>query len=76
MTEPDYTAHGGRVGYLVNRLNARLRPFIGGAQLGPANEAPLEPPVQGGACPLCGRAMDVHVVDRSFVRTMLHCPVD
>ena len=74
MASRDYSEYGSRFGYLVGRLNARLRPIIGGAQLGPANEAPLLPPAEGGPCPLCGRAMNDHSVDRSLERTMLHCP--
>lgn len=74
MTKRDYSEYGSRFGYLVSRVNARLRPFIGGAQLGPAGEAPLARPVEGGACPLCDGPMDAHVVDRSGTRTMLHCP--
>ena len=66
--------HGSRFGDLVEAMNARLRPYIGGAQLGLRNEAPLVPPARGGACPLCGAPMDEHVVDRSGPRTMVHCP--
>jgi hypothetical protein len=66
--------HGSRFGDLVEGLNRRLRPYIGGAQLGLKNEAPLVAPDHGGACPLCGRPMDEHVVDRTGPRTMLHCP--
>lgn len=65
---------GSRFGDFIENLNARLRPFIGGAQLGPRDEAPLVAPAHGGACPLCGSPMDQHDVDRSGVRTMLHCP--
>ena len=38
---------------LVERMNARLRPYIGGAQLGLRDEAPLVAPDHGGVCPLC-----------------------
>lgn len=69
----DYES-GSRFGDLVERLNRRLRPYIGAAQLGVKNEAPLVRPADGGACPLCGAPMDAHVVDRSGVRTMVHCP--
>ena len=64
-----------RFSRFIERINARLRPYIGGSQLGPPNEAPLVAPAHGGPCPLCGRAMDEHTVDRSGVRTMLHCPI-
>ncbi|WP_423923494.1 hypothetical protein ACPEEZ_05210 [Frigoribacterium sp. 2-23] len=65
---------GSRFGDFVERINQRLRPYIGSAQLGLKNEAPLVAPEHGGACPLCGSAMDEHVVDRTGPRTMLHCP--
>jgi hypothetical protein len=68
--------HGSWFGDAVERMNARLRPYIGGAQLGIRDEAPVVAPTHGGACPLCGRPMDEHVVDRSGPRTMLHCPRD
>ena len=68
--------HGSWFGDAVERMNARLRPYIGGAQLGIRDEAPVVAPAHGGACPLCGRPMDEHVVDRSGPRTMLHCPRD
>lgn len=68
--------HGSWFGDAVERMNSRLRPYIGGAQLGIRDEAPIVAPEHGGACPLCGRPMDEHVVDRSGPRTMLHCPRD
>jgi hypothetical protein len=68
--------HGSWFGDAVERMNSRLRPYIGGAQLGIRDEAPIVAPAHGGACPLCGRPMDEHVVDRSGPRTMLHCPRD
>ncbi|MBD8726324.1 hypothetical protein [Frigoribacterium sp. CFBP 13707] len=70
----DPHAHGSRFGDLVESMNARLRPYIGGAQLGLKNEAPPVAPAHGGACPLCGAPMDEHVVDRTGPRTMVHCP--
>jgi hypothetical protein len=70
----DPHAHGSRFGDLVEAMNARLRPYIGGAQLGLKNEAPPVAPAHGGACPLCGAPMDEHVVDRTGPRTMVHCP--
>ena len=76
MTRPErHHDHGSRFGDLVERMNARLRPYIGGAQLGLKNEAPVVAPQHGGVCPLCGAPMDEHVVDRTGVRTMVHCPV-
>ncbi|WP_141881789.1 hypothetical protein [Homoserinimonas aerilata] len=59
---------------LIERLNARLRPYIGSAPLGPYNEAPL-PAATTRACPLCGIAMSKHEVERRDGRpTKVHCP--
>jgi hypothetical protein len=58
-----------------DRLNRRLLPYIGPPPLGPYGEEPL-PPTQAKACPLCGRAMADHDVERRPDRpTQLHCPV-
>ncbi|WP_240665875.1 hypothetical protein [Agromyces sp. LHK192] len=65
-----------RRGYagFIDRLNARLLPWLGPPPLGPYDEpAPAKappPPV----CPLCSRPMAEHVIDRSAPRTQLHCP--
>ncbi|PVZ94629.1 hypothetical protein DDQ50_13120 [Amnibacterium flavum] len=60
------------LGGVINRLNDRLRPYIGPPQLGPYDEvaAPAAPP----ACPLCGFPMSEHRIERGLPRTMLHCP--
>jgi hypothetical protein len=57
------------------RLNRSLFPYIGPPPLGPYGEAPL-PPTGPKACPLCGQAMSLHVIERSGgnVPTRLHCP--
>jgi len=75
MPDESYSAEGTRFGDFIERLNRRLRPYLGGSQLGPPNEPALVAPEHGGACPLCALPMDEHVVDRSGTRTMLHCPV-
>ncbi|RXZ49310.1 hypothetical protein ESP57_10345 [Agromyces fucosus] len=68
------TPPGAQRGYagFIDRLNARLLPYIGPPPLGPYDEepAPATPP----ACPLCGAPMSSHTIDRSFERTQLHCP--
>ncbi|GAB3615878.1 hypothetical protein GCM10027416_04350 [Okibacterium endophyticum] len=60
-------------GGFTNWLNATLRPYLGAPPLGPYNEPPL-PPASGAACPLCGSPMSEHTIDRSGVRTQVHCP--
>lgn len=62
---------GGYAGF-INRLNARLLPYIGPPPLGPYDDAPA--PSRPPACPLCGVAMAEHEIDRSFERTQLRCP--
>ena len=58
-----------------DRLNGRLLPYIGPPPLGPYNEAPL-PPTAAKSCPLCGRAMSTHEIERGEGRTAtrMHCP--
>lgn len=59
---------------IVERLNAKLRPYIGAPPLGPYNEAPL-PPSRTQACPICGVAMSEHEIERREGRpTKVHCP--
>ena len=60
-------------GGFTNWLNNSLRPYIGPPPLGPYNEDPL-PPATASACPLCGRLMSEHIVDRSGERTQLYGP--
>jgi hypothetical protein len=64
----------GQRGYagFIDRLNARLLPYIGPPPLGPYDEAPA--PAKPPACPLCGAPMSEHDIDRSGERTQLHCP--
>ena len=57
-----------------NALNRVVYRFAGPAQVGIGRpEAPYVPPVDP-RCPLCGRRMDLHVIDRSGERTQVHCP--
>ncbi len=60
-----------------DRLNVKLYPYLGPAQLGVAGEA--APPVTRAdrGCPLCGQPMSRHVIDRpgGNVAHRLHCPV-
>jgi hypothetical protein len=64
----------GNRGYagLIERLNARLLPYLGPPPLGPYNEEPAL--ARPAACPLCGARMSEHDIDRSGERTQLHCP--
>ena len=56
----------------IERMNARLLPWIGPPPLGPYDEEPV--PVRPPECPLCGAPMSQHDIDRSGERTQLHCP--
>ncbi|MCS5733993.1 hypothetical protein [Herbiconiux daphne] len=57
----------------IDRLNRRLLPWIGPPPLGPYDvEVPTPPAAR--VCPLCGRPMDEHEIDRSGERTQLYCP--
>lgn len=66
---------GAQRGYagFIDRLNAKLLPYIGPPPLGPYDEEPK--PATAPTCPLCGAAMSAHDIDRSGERTQLHCPV-
>ena len=58
-----------------DRLNRALVPYIGPPPLGPYGEEPLAP-TAAKACPLCGKAMDLHEFDRSqdHTATRMYCP--
>lgn len=61
-------------GGLYSWVNGRMWRVLGPPPLGPYGEEPLPPAAQSG-CPLCGRLMSEHVIDRtSGPRTQLHCP--
>lgn len=74
VTRSERTASDGRRGYagLIDRLNAKLLPYIGPPPLGPYDDEPVA--VAPPACPLCGKPMAEHEIDRSGERTQLHCP--
>ncbi|NEM92435.1 hypothetical protein [Galbitalea soli] len=60
---------------LIDKLNARLLPYIGPPPLGPYDEAPL-PPTGAKPCPVCGNPMDAHTFDRlqGHAPSRMHCP--
>jgi hypothetical protein len=56
-----------------DRLNNRLRPYIGPPPLGPYDQAPE---VHVKPCPLCGAAMAGHGFEHRVGKpTLMHCPV-
>ena len=63
---------------IARRLDRGLFPFMGPAQIGAGHpEEPYRRPVDA-ACPICGRPMADHVVERSTGSTRatrLICPV-
>jgi hypothetical protein len=64
-------------GGVGNWLNARLFPYLGPPPLGPIDRESAESKAERaltGACPLCGRPMSEHEIDRSGERTQLYCP--
>jgi hypothetical protein len=57
-----------------DRLNRRLLPYIGPPPLGPYNEEPLTS-THAKPCPICGKPMADHDVERRADRpTQLYCP--
>jgi hypothetical protein len=70
-TRDERTGTRGFAGF-IERLNARLLPYIGPPPLGPYDEEPA--PTRPAACPLCDAPMSQHDIDRSGGRTQLHCP--
>ncbi len=63
----------GKPGF-YNGFNRFIYRFTGPAQIGAGHpEAPYAPPADP-RCPLCGRSMALHDIDRSGERTQLHCP--
>ncbi len=55
-----------------DRLNNRLRPYIGPPPLGPYGQ---EPEVHDKGCPLCGKAMAGHEFEhRAGKPTLMRCP--
>lgn len=70
-TRGDRTGSRGYAGF-IERLNARLLPYIGPPPLGPYDEEPVA--ARPASCPLCGALMSEHDIDRSGERTQLYCP--
>jgi hypothetical protein len=59
-----------------DRWNRTLFPYLGPPPLGPYDEEPL-PPTGPKPCPLCGQAMELHVIQRTaddHTPTRIHCP--
>jgi hypothetical protein len=57
-----------------DRLNFALFPYLGPPPLGPYDQEPL-PSAALKPCPLCGKAMSEHSMDRAAGRpTYLRCP--
>jgi hypothetical protein len=63
----------GAFGRAVERFNQRLRPYLGAPPLGPYDEETTPEP-RTRLCPMCGKPMPDHVIDRSGPRTQVHCP--
>ncbi|KQQ03657.1 MULTISPECIES: hypothetical protein [unclassified Rathayibacter] len=63
----------GKPGF-YNKFNRIIYSFTGPAHIGTGSpEAPFVPTADP-RCPLCGKPMDLHDIDRSGERTQLHCP--
>jgi hypothetical protein len=61
-------------GAAVERFNERLRPYLGAPPLGPYTDDPAPAP-RSQLCPMCGKPMPDHDIDRSGARTQVRCPV-
>lgn len=60
-------------GGLYQWVNSWMIRRMGPPQVGPyETQVPL--PEERNVCPLCGKPMAAHDVDRSGERTFLHCP--
>ncbi|XAO67850.1 hypothetical protein AAYO93_16470 [Diaminobutyricibacter sp. McL0608] len=71
MTRNDFGEAHPHEGFF-NKLNRVLFPWLGPPPLGPYDEppAPSAPP----PCPLCGKPMADHDIDRTGIKTQLYCP--
>jgi len=59
-----------------DKLNKALYPYLGPPPLGPYDEAE-QPASATKGCPMCGRPMGEHVMDRAPGRpTYMACPTD
>ncbi|MFF1633518.1 hypothetical protein [Leifsonia sp. NPDC058248] len=56
-------------------LDSKLLPILGPPPLGPYGE-PQEVDLLDAICPLCGRPMRDHVIERTEHHVYLHCPGD
>jgi hypothetical protein len=71
--EDETSEQGGYVGF-IDWLNRILLPVLGPPPVGPYNAVVTR--VGEAMCPVCGKPMSDHVIDRSSQETMLNCPVD
>ncbi|WP_075807081.1 hypothetical protein [Microbacteriaceae bacterium] len=71
--EPSLRARVRAAGGWYAYLNARLITIAGPASVGPYETTP-EPSRLERPCPLCGKAMASHRVDRAGPKPLLHCP--
>lgn len=57
-------------------FNSRLIRFAGPASVGPYESEPPPSAAERAerACPLCGKAMNLHDFDRSGPKPLMHCP--
>jgi len=63
-------------GGLYAWFNSRLIRFAGPASVGPYEKTPPPSAAERAerACPLCGAAMNLHEIDRSGPKPLMHCP--
>jgi hypothetical protein len=71
--EDESSGVGGYVGF-IDWLNGKLLPVLGPPPLGPYESVIKK--VGEAVCPVCGRPMWEHVMDRSTPETILNCPID
>jgi hypothetical protein len=57
-------------------VNTNLIRFAGPASVGPYEKTPPPSAAERAerSCPLCGAPMSEHEIDRSGVKTLVHCP--
>lgn len=63
-------------GGLYAWFNSRLIRIAGPASVGPYERTPPPSAAERAerACPLCGRPMNLHEIDRSGPKPLMHCP--